>query len=336
MSAWAELPRERQIALHDAVAERALACWGLEGARIDLLKHRENTVYRVTAPDGTRSAMRVRRPGYRSDAELESELVWLMSLRSVGIGTTEVRPCLDGAAFAHVETEALPAGRQCDVLAWVEGKPLGSIEEGVALEGEALADAYRRLGELLARIHDHGESWQAPESFTRIAWDEEGYFGRKALLGWYGDLEILSKGERDLLDRAREATAEALGAFGKSPDRYGLIHGDLLPENVFLDGDHLSLIDWDDSGFGWHVDDIATAMLVHLDRPTLPAALGAMVEGYRRRRALPEDHLAMLPFLWMARGLSYVGWAHSRGDTGRAMAEDVVDQACTLARAILS
>lgn len=325
------LTMERQLELHSALAVTALDRWGMAGAQLDLLKHRENTVFKVTE-QGERYAMRVHRGGYRSDAQLLSELEWLDSLRAAGVETTETVHCLDGSLFARVTTVDIPDGRQCDLLTWVPGRPIGSVEEGVQLDSPRLANAYQRVGEQAARIHNHGEAWKKPEGFTRFAWDEDGYFGETgSRVGRYWDLEFLAQDQLELLHKAKAVTVDALARFGKSPDRYGLIHGDMLPENLFLEEDEVRLIDWDDTGFGWHLDDFATAMMAHLGRPTYDVAFAAMTEGYRRHRSLPDDHLALLPFFLMARTLSYIGWAASRGQASREEAGTLVSDACHMA-----
>jgi Ser/Thr protein kinase RdoA (MazF antagonist) len=51
-----------------ALARNALRSWGLEAQELALLKYRENAVFRVTAGDGRRYAIRVHRAGYHSDA----------------------------------------------------------------------------------------------------------------------------------------------------------------------------------------------------------------------------------------------------------------------------
>jgi len=332
IDAFETLPRERQLQQLAELGMRALSHWGLDGADLQLLKHRENTVMKVTAPSGERYALRIHRRGYRSDADLLSELQWLDSLRAVGIATTHTRRALDGSLFKTVKTPALPEGRQCDLLAWVPGSAIGSIEEGVALDAETLVRVYHSAGELAARIHNHGENWQPPPGFTRLSWDEDGFFGETgSVCGRYWDLADLTPDQLALLHRAREVTAAALDEFGKSADRYGLVHGDMLPENLFYDGSELRLIDWDDTGFGWHLYDFATAIFAHLGRASFDPALAAMVEGYRRHRALPQDHLEMLPILIMARALSYVGWAHSRRETAGEMTPLIIDVACELA-----
>ena len=336
MEAFDLLPIPDQLDLVEEVARAALPRWDLEDAQLELLKHRENSVFRVRSADGEVRVMRVHRQDYHHDTQLISELQWLESLRAVGVATTHGVACSDGALFARVRTAGLPEGRQCDLLHWVPGSPIGSVEDGVNLEPDTLREVYRQMGEQAAMIHNHGEHWQRPAGFSRMAWDEDGFFGETgAISGRYWDLETLSPAQLELLHRARRHTAEALAAFGKAPDRYGLVHGDFLPENLFFDGSTVRLIDWDDTGFGWHVYDFATAMFPHLDRPSFDLALPAMTAGYRRHRALPDDHLAMLPYLVMARTLSYVGWVASRREAGRELEHMVVDRACAMAEELV-
>ena len=57
-------------------AKQALDRWALTAPVMVLAAHRENKVYRVEATEGT-FALRYHRPGYRTDAELLSELQWM-------------------------------------------------------------------------------------------------------------------------------------------------------------------------------------------------------------------------------------------------------------------
>ncbi len=105
-----------------------------------------------------------------------------------------------------------------------------------------------------------------------------------------------------------ERLEEILGEFGKATDRYGLSHGDFLPENIFVCADGIRLVDFDDAGDSWHMLDIATAVFDLLDTPAFEPCLGAFVRGYRECRELPDSHLEMLPAFVLARLLSYLGW----------------------------
>jgi Ser/Thr protein kinase RdoA (MazF antagonist) len=54
--------------------------------------------------------------------------------------------------------------------------------------------------------------------------------------------------------------------------------------------------------------EIATAVFDLIDTPALEPCLNSLVSGYREQRALPDEHLAMLPAFFLARLLSYLGW----------------------------
>ena len=193
MTEFDQLPVPRQIQLVSQLAEQALADWDLEGARLSLLKHRENSVFKVQPVAGEPRVMRVHRHDYHSDGQLASELTWLDSLREVGVQTTHCVRCRNGSAFAKVSIPELPGTRQCDLLEWVPGQAIGSLEEGVDLPADTLLDVYRQAGEQAALIHNHGENWTPPADFDRLNWDERGYFGEQgAICGRYWDLESLT------------------------------------------------------------------------------------------------------------------------------------------------
>ena len=45
----------------------------------------------------------------------------------------------------------------------------------------------------------------------------------------------------------------------RQPAVYSMIHADMHPGNVLVDGDRLTVIDFDDAAWGWHAYDIAVA-----------------------------------------------------------------------------
>ena len=316
MADFYELPVDAQVERLGALAREAVKAWGLEHARVESIKYRENAVFSVTGPSGDRAVLRVHRPGYRSDAELRSEFAWMRALAEAEIETPRCVPTREGELFALVGTPGVPEERWCDLLAWVEGQPIGSIEEGVADEGESICRTYRMLGELAARIHAFGERWSPPSDFARPAWDSEGLVGENPVFGRFWEMDVLSAGQRELIVRARDEVRQRLEAFGRAPDRYGLLHGDLLPENCLADSETIHLIDFDDSGYGWYLFELATSLFFLLPRPDYDAIWRAMLEGYRSVRALEDEHCEMMPTMLVARGLSYLGWPASRREIG--------------------
>lgn len=314
------------------LAGRALAHWGVDDFALDLIKHRENAVYRVTLPNGTRYALRVHRADYHSDVELRSELQWMHALNAYGVHTPAVIPTTDGSLFVRVAAENGET-RQCDLLAWVDGTPLGSIEEESQEDLSVLTASYRTVGQLMARLHNHASEWLLPDGFVRHAWDIDGITGEDPFWGRFWELEALAPAQVDLMHAAAEIVSHRLREFGQAPDRYGLIHADFLPENLLVADDDIKLIDFDDAGFGWHLFDIATSIFFFLGEDEFDAVLEAIVEGYRSERDLPDSHLEMLPTFLMARGLTYIGWLHTRRetDTAQELTPVVVEGVCALA-----
>lgn len=318
MSDFAAMTPEEQNSALTELACAAAEQWGFgPETGIELFKHRENVVFSVVAGN-ERFAMRVHRPGYHSDAELESELAWIAALRDDGFPTPAVVPTEDGRSMARVAVPAVPGERQVDVLEWFDGKPVGEAEtEALADPADAVA-TFRTIGELTATAHNQAESWQRPPSFTRHAWDADGLLGSEPFWGPYWKLADLTDDQRSLLERMKTRALADLADFGRAPDRYGLIHADLVPDNLLRGDDGLCVIDFDDAGFGWHLFDIATSLFPSLLDDWFDDAQAALIEGYRRRRPLPDDHLERLPLFFVLRGTTYLGWAHTRRETESA------------------
>ncbi|NNL66828.1 MAG: phosphotransferase [Myxococcales bacterium] len=289
-----------------------LACWNLTGAKLAPAAYRENMTFRVEAGSHGRFALRIHQAGYRSNDEIRSELAFMSALREGGLLTPEVVPAADGSPFVVVEHGAVPEPRQCDLFEWIEGHTLRAAGGGAALSDDALAEAYTELGRQAGQIANVAERWQRPAGFTRPAWDAEGIFGAGAHLGDWRALASLTDAQRQLFERIAERLRADLEAFGQTPDRYGLCHGDYLPENLMVCDDGLRLIDFDDCGEGWPLFDFATGLFDLLGEPTFDPCVAAMVAGYREQRPLPDEQLALLPAFILARTLSYVGWCATR------------------------
>jgi Ser/Thr protein kinase RdoA (MazF antagonist) len=302
-------PDERVAPLR-ALALAALAHWPIEPARIEPLKMRENAVFAVDEAGGRRVVLRIHRRGYHSDEALRSEALWLDGLREHGIEVPRVVPSRAGRTFEVVEHVDGP--RQVDVFEWIDGRQLGAVDESLAAEPEWIRSVHETVGEPAARIHAQSSAWHPPPGFRRHAWDREGLVGERPFWGRFWELEALGAAERRLFERLRAALDVELRRFGTAPDRFGLIHADLVPENVLVDGEHVRVIDFDDAGFGWHLFELATTLYFIRREPCYELARDALVAGYRRRRPLPDEALALLPAFLAARGTTYLGGVHTR------------------------
>jgi Ser/Thr protein kinase RdoA (MazF antagonist) len=319
----------------DALLQRLItlveARWPLQCASIQPIKVRENAVYAVHLRDGSKVVLRVHRCGYHSDEALQSEQTWMQALEEHGIEVPRHVLSNEGRSFEKTRIEGLEGERQIDVFHWIAGQQLGSVEQGVAFEGRDVADTYRDVGRLAARLHNQSSAWHTPSGFRRHAWDAEGLAGERPFWGRFWDLAALTAPERQLFVQLRQSLWRDLLEFGIGADRYGLIHADLVPENILVDGDALQVIDFDDAGYGWHLFEIATSLYFIRRDSIYLQARDAVVEGYRQHRNLPEEHLALLPMFLAARGSTYLGWVHTRA--GEPVAAEMTPALIELAAA---
>jgi Ser/Thr protein kinase RdoA (MazF antagonist) len=196
---------------------------------------------------------------------------------------------------------------------------------------------YARVGELMARLHAHAETWTPPADFEVLSWDADGLLGDDATWGRFWEADLLDADGRALLTRFRAHARIVLDELGTGPEHVGLVHGDFLPENLLLGPDgSITLLDFDDCGRGWFLFDIATALFMPSIEETYPAVRDAFVAGYRRAHPLPETDVALLPLFLALRAATYVGWMQTRShtrfakDMGPLVAAGAVDLVATL------
>lgn len=309
MEPFAALSEEDQVGRLLRLAERALAEWDLPAPTASLLKYRENAVFAVRAADGRRAVLRVHRPGYRSDLDVRSEIAWMRALGEAGVETAPVLPTRHGDVLATVSADGVPEPRQCDIMGWVEGRPPGTLEAGVIASPADVRALYRDVGRLASRMHVHAEGWKHPEPFSRPRWDAETLMGDAPTFGAFWELPALTAEQRATTLAARDRARDRLAALGPPGQ---LIHGDLVPDNILVDGAHTRVIDFDDFGWSWPGIELATSIFPLQLSGGFEAGRDGFLEGYREVRPFPEADLALLPELLVARALSYLGWPVGR------------------------
>ncbi len=281
------------------IVEQAIAKWGMRGAQWSLVAARENHVYRLEFAQKS-YALRLHREDLRTDAELRSELQWMAALGREDIGVSAPVPATDGS-FLHMID-----GVQIDILNWLPGRPLGATGSGI--DHRDRLGIFQKVGQEMARLHEISNSWKRPSAFSRWSWDRSGLLGDTPLWGRFWENPTLGTYDRTLLMDFRNAANSDLQRLENNLD-YGLIHADLVRENIIVDAGRVWLIDFDDSGFGFRLFDIATTLLKNMREPDYDQLCDALLTGYRTERQICTDHL---PLFMALRAATYVGWVSSR------------------------
>ncbi len=297
------------------LAKSALPCYGFPGScELTLVNLSENATFKVTAPDGRSWALRLHRPGYHSRPAKASELTWLTDLRETGTVQTPV--VIAGLDDDWIQRASIASSelRHAVLFKWETGtEPLISDD---------LNAPFERLGELAARMHHHVQQWHKPDWFTRFTWDfDTALGGQHPHWGRWSDGMGVDAPTRELFRRTVKLIGQRLDAYGKTPNRFGLIHADLRLANLLVDGTDVKVLDFDDCGFGWFMYDAAAAVSFYEHEPQIPSLLDSWKQGYRKVRPLSrEDETEIATFI-MLRRLLLVAWigSHSETELARSM-----------------
>jgi Ser/Thr protein kinase RdoA (MazF antagonist) len=302
----------------DSIAAEAASHWN--GNIIRLISNRENAVFEISLPNG-RAALRLHRLGYQSDVAIRSELWWCAALAREGIAVPAALTSINGALLVRLSN-----GRNASVIDWVEGEPLGEAGRLFDQPLAVVLQRHRALGRLLADFHSATDRLTLPPDFTRPSWDIEGVVGETPFWGRFWDHPVATPAQAATLRRARDFLRERLTAYAANGADFGPMHADVLRENVLVNKESLSLIDFDDSGIGFRLYDLGTALSQNVYEPNYTQIRDALITGYAETRAAPVD---LVEIFTLARTCTSVGW------TGpRLVADDPINKS-HIARAVM-
>ena len=285
----------------EALADEAASHWNGRVKR--LLGNRENVVFEVALPSG-RAALRLHRQGYQNDAAIRSELWWCAALARQGAAVPAALPSSSGDYLVKLSN-----GRNASIIAWMEGDAFGEAGKPLPCAPEDRLKRHFDLGGLLANVHASTDRLTLPATFTRPRWDVEGLVGEAPLWGRFWEHPAASPSQAETLRQARAFLRHQISSHQQEGGDFGLIHADVLRENVLVNKGSLSLIDFDDSGFGFRLYDLGTALSQNLYEPDYRQIRDALVAGYGQTRAVSTR---IVEVFTLARTCTSVGWAAPR------------------------
>jgi len=311
MKPFRELTRRGRLGRLKELAEKALAVYRLEGARLRFIQYGENVIYRADLAGAdslpgsgpylpNRYVLRLHAMG---DGEaIASELTWLAALNAAaGLPVPAPVAAPDGSLLLKVSTPGIPNGRTVSLMRWLDGRKLNH-----GLRPRHLA----ALGKSVARLHAFAAGWKTPPGFTRPVWDWDAQLGGSLFDHPLDELvqSMPPRFRQAFLTISQEAR-QAMESLGKGSDAFGLIHADLYPENVLFKGGEARPIDFEDCGFGYWMWDIAVALCSWAWGEEWERRRDAFYEGYSRERTLPAAQWRQLDLFLATQFATMVLWA---------------------------
>lgn len=274
------------------LAAKMLEAYGLTATAVTPVRSWNTSVVRADTARGS-YALRLHRPGFRSEAQIRGELAFLEHLVSCELAVPVPVPTSTGELLLRSEEGLAP--RYCDVTTWLEGVVRRQLEP---------TDAYQ-LGVMLARIH------LAARAFVLPSDAELPHYDAASLLTevFPNDSEPLGKwfSEADL-EVIHEVTRQAQSVFvqlAHEKGEVGTIHNDFILGNCLWHANEVRVLDFADCGVGPYLYDHAT-MLTNFSDETLVRE--GFLEGYSSLRPLSLEHTRVLPLLEAVRHVRVCLW----------------------------
>jgi Ser/Thr protein kinase RdoA (MazF antagonist) len=281
---------------------QALTHYDLSLKWVKFLTTETNTMFQLQAQDGQKYVLRIYSDEETTLRDNQAEIFWLDALqRDTDLKVTQPVARRDGAYITIVSAPGVPGERRCVLFKWVPGR---------ALEHYLCAENYDKLGQTLAKLHNHAETLKPlPSHIQPKRWDKVFYYPDEPVVYNTAAYCHLFPPQRvallnDVIQRAGEVF-ERLYA-----DENGriLIHGDLHYWNVHLYRGQLHVIDFEDVMLGYPVQDVAITLSYGRQLDGYQDWRDAFQQGYTRLRAWPAESERQLETLMAARTVNFINY----------------------------
>lgn len=226
---------DRELQKHFAKLFRA-------AVELQTIRHSVNRNYRLEI-GAQKYFLRAYRPGKNSRAQIMAEHAYLRFLCQRGFGVAQA-----------VE---LPDDETCTEFKRDDGSSqFLALFEFVAGGNSSPTDRefIPRWAKALADLHSAARSFKSQEKFRRSDWREHSWVRNlRDLL----NESITDSGMLESLLRDADDADAFLSSLETNENSYGLVHYDLHPGNILVDGKCLTVIDFDDCCYHWYAWDLA-------------------------------------------------------------------------------
>lgn len=256
----------------DDILQEAMRRYDIAPGDIDQGDGFESFIYRFTR-GGERFILRVTHTMRRTTEMIRGEVDWINYLAAGGASVA--RAALSARGELVEEIDDGQGGRfLATAFAHAPGKP-----PRPDVWTPALRESY---GRLIGRMHALTKAYEPSNpAWRRHSWPADSIHDVHRQLAGI-DAAALAR---------YQALIQRVEALPRGRDDYGLIHFDAHGGNFFVDGDTITLFDFDDCGYNWLANDIAMVLFYMVTNTTDPEATAAaflpdFLRGYRDENEL--------------------------------------------------
>ena len=287
MNMFDELEKRESAAPFERLARKALAAYGMDEARLDVVSHADHALFRVSdriasgdkAP--ARYGLRIFPRGW-SRGQILRTLLWLGALRRE-LPVPEPILTRTGELVQSLSTRGVSGFRQVALLSWLDGLRLDVVEW--------TKEQVRDVGRLIGAVHDHATRFRFPQDLAPPRRDAD------ALTETIDPARLsqaLAVGEEMLFVAAVDLVRSAMSDLGVDAHVAGMIHGELMPDHVIFEEDGARAVGFTGARWGHYVYDLATLDLSLRPLENADILRGALLEGYGETCSLSSGFIDSL------------------------------------------
>jgi len=296
MSALSDLleqqPDDERAGIYDELAQAATRAFGLEARESLFLGHNSGAAYRIEGAELGSLLLKVHAPQGRSEGlsrhAILDGLDWLATLAEesdIPVQTPLPDPHGSLLPTVHFRGLSLP----CSLQRWLEGDHVGDLS----------TDQARDVGDLMGRWHATSQRHPTTADQT-VRYDGHHVKQARDNLRALSPISSITRDSWHAVDQAADLAGRLIDSIGTSPDVFGVVHGDLNPDNIIVAADGtVQFIDLAQLAVAPYLWDLGVALYQYSYQDF--SVRRAMVAGYRDARpGLTIPPLALETFVCAA------------------------------------
>ena len=294
-TAFFDQPQDVVIKQLEAFSFQILSSYPIDVKSVVSINYEYNATLKVETADGQLFALRINTNSPRTPENLRAEIAFVRLLAEDGrVKVPHPIENREGNFYTSILHEASGRMFHCVLYSWILGEEL---EEEPQNEQQLFA-----LGTAMATMHVAAQGFELPEGSSLPTFDDPLWWTEDFLLS---EKSVLDAEAKDLISRALAAIKSGVAKFYANGTPR-LIHADMHGGNALWYEGSLSVIDFDDCGIGFPLQDLATA-LYYLDTPEQDAAFR---QGYESIAPVPQCSEKEMSMLFLQRRIVLLNYLY--------------------------
>jgi len=256
------------------VAELILAQYALNIKSIQYFTEETNLFFKVIDENGKKYTLKIFQEESSKIEDNLAEVFFMDALnKASNIPIQDIVHSINGDGVVVVKSKYTPLPKRAILYEWIEGE---------VFCGKESYRLFRRMGKIIAKMHTATKDVIIPENLNPKRWDKVFYYR--------GEVPVYKKTEFKnvvpdkfikMMDYIIPVLDNGLSNLYEN-SKPQLIHADLNPWNILVDGDDLKIIDFEEALLGFPVHDISVFLYYyrHNDKFDYSLVKNSLLEAY--------------------------------------------------------